>query len=426
MLSYAMKTRITALLAAMLSLVSYGQTADTTDDGILQVYLDGVDYYQDYIRQEVVFVNYVRDRFSAQIHLLITGQSTASGGIDFNLFFIGQQQFSGSQDTLHVIAGTNETDQEIREKLKKSIEIGLLPYALQINPALPVEISYTGASTSNEKQEEDKWNGWIYSISGNGSASLNSNNRSFYLSGSVSASRITEEWKLLLSSGGSYNTDIYELGDNEQFIGYNNSFYNTITVVNALNEHWSFGGEAFYSASTYGNFDGYLNISPAIEYNIFPYSDNATRLLTVFYKIGPEYQNFIDTTIYGKTESWLLRERLDTSLSLTQKWGSISLGLNGSNYFHDFSKNSFGAFTSFNWRIVEGLNFNGYCVLQFLNDQLNLPKGDLSDEEILLQIAVQQTDYSLFTFFGLSYTFGSIFNNVVNPRFDGASSGIFL
>lgn len=147
--------------------------------------------------------------------------------------------------------------------------------------------------------------------------------------------------------------------------------------------------------------------------------------MTIFYKIGPEYQDYTDTTLFGETEALLLRQRLDVSLSLTQKWGSLAMGVNGSNYFHDLSKNGAGFFASFNWRIVEGLNFNGFVTLDFINDQINLAQGDLSDEEILLQISEQQTNYSFFTYFGLSYTFGSIYNNIVNPRFEGGNSYFF-
>ena len=50
-------------------------------------------------------------------------------------------------------------------------------------------------------------------------------------------------------------------------------------------------------------------------------------------------------------------------------------------------------------------------------DQLFLPKVGLSDEEILLQLQDLATDSRYSFSFGLSYTFGSIFNNVVNPRF---------
>jgi hypothetical protein len=46
---------------------------------------------------------------------------------------------------------------------------------------------------------------------------------------------------------------------------------------------------------------------------------------------------------------------------------------------------------------------------------------------VLTQQRQLQTGYRYFTNFGISYRFGSIFNNVVNPRFgpDGGGGGPF-
>ena len=52
-------------------------------------------------------------------------------------------------------------------------------------------------------------------------------------------------------------------------------------------------------------------------------------------------------------------------------------------------------------------------------DQIYLPRGAASTEEILLRQRQLLTGYQYFFEFGFSYTFGSIFNNIVNPRFGG-------
>ena len=61
-----------------------------------------------------------------------------------------------------------------------------------------------------------------------------------------------------------------------------------------------------------------------------------------------------------------------------------------------------------------------------IRDQIFLPGGDLSDEERLLELQTQQTDSRASLNFGLSYQFGSIFNNGVNNRFPrGGGRGNF-
>ena len=52
-------------------------------------------------------------------------------------------------------------------------------------------------------------------------------------------------------------------------------------------------------------------------------------------------------------------------------------------------------------------------------------KRDATPEEILLERRALLTNYRYGAFVGISYTFGSIFNSVVNPRF-GTGPGSIL
>lgn len=54
----------------------------------------------DYIRTEITFMNYVWDRREADIHVLITTQSTGSGGIEYTMAFIGQHAYEDYRNTL--------------------------------------------------------------------------------------------------------------------------------------------------------------------------------------------------------------------------------------------------------------------------------------------------------------------------------------
>jgi hypothetical protein len=46
-----------------------------------------------------------------------------------------------------------------------------------------------------------------------------------------------------------------------------------------------------------------------------------------------------------------------------------------------------------------------------------LPKGERDQADVLLRRRALLTGYEYDAFFGFRYTCGSIFNNVVNPRF---------
>ena len=55
----------------------------------------------------------------------------------------------------------------------------------------------------------------------------------------------------------------------------------------------------------------------------------------------------------------------------------------------------------------------------WIHDQLYLRKGSATTTSVLLRQQALKTSYSYYGNVGLNYTFGSIFNNIVNPRFGG-------
>jgi len=124
-----------------------------------------------------------------------------------------------------------------------------------------------------------------------------------------------------------------------------------------------------------------------------------------------------DTTIYDKTEELLWQHQLEVAYQVQEKWGSVNVALRGSNYFHDFSKNRVELSGYISIRILKGLSLRIRGGAARINDQLSLVKGEASEAEILLQLQELETTYNLKGGLGLTYTFGSIYNNIVNPRF---------
>ena len=60
-------------------------------------------------------MNYVRDRRAAQVHVLVTTESSGGGGRMFTLAFIGQEEFVGTDDVLEYTTSKTDTDDEERE-----------------------------------------------------------------------------------------------------------------------------------------------------------------------------------------------------------------------------------------------------------------------------------------------------------------------
>ena len=67
-------------------------------------------------------------------------------------------------------------------------------------------------------------------------------------------------------------------------------------------------------------------------------------------------------------------------------------------------------------RIVKGLSLELDGEIARVRDQLYLSGAGLTRDDVLLQQRALATSYEYFSRVGLSYTFGSIYNTVVNPR----------
>ena len=139
--------------------------------------------------------------------------------------------------------------------------------------------------------------------------------------------------------------------------------------------------------------------------------------------MGFHYSNYTDSTIYNKMLENHLRHSFNAAYQVVQKWGTIDISFEYSNYFHDWSKNNLSVFGFIDLRIAKGLNVNFGGSAGLIHDQLGLVKGGATTEEVLLRRKELATQFQYFTSFGLTYTFGSIYNNVVNPRFGSSGGG---
>jgi hypothetical protein len=187
--------------------------------------------------------------------------------------------------------------------------------------------------------------------------------------------------------------------------------------VKSLSDHWSAGFRANASSSTYSNLDFKLSLSPALEYNFFPYYESNQRQLTALYGVRYIYNDYTDSTIYNKMEETLFEQSLDISFQVQQKWGSANISMGASHYFHDFSKNRMEIDGFIRIRLLRGLSLNLNAGIEFIHNQVELSKGRRSPTQVYLRLRELETNYRFDAGMGISYTFGSIYNNVVNPRF---------
>jgi hypothetical protein len=63
--------------------------AQPAQHDLVRVFLDCNHCDESYLKKEVTFIDYVRNREDADVHLLVTIQETGSGGAQWTLKFIG-------------------------------------------------------------------------------------------------------------------------------------------------------------------------------------------------------------------------------------------------------------------------------------------------------------------------------------------------
>jgi hypothetical protein len=371
----------------------------------------------DYIRTEITFVNYVRDPQSADVHILVTRQSTGSGGREYTLSYMGKGKYEGRDSSLKYYSKSTDTQDQIRKGFVNVMKQGLIPYLYDTPLSEFITVSYAQQTQRQMAPVKDKWNYWVFYTSFRGNLNFEEQSKRYSYSVSLSANRTTEETKFRFWANGNFNERRYILNEDEEVISRTTRKTIWTQLVKSINDHWSWGASVSLYSSTYDNADLYTTIGPAIEYNVFPYDQATRRELRVQYSVNFSIRNYDEITILDKTQENLFSQQLQVVWEMKEPWGSLGAQLRGSTFLHDWSKNNINLEAGISMRVIKGLSFNIEGEYSRVRDQLALPKRDASTEEILLELRRLATSYDLRLQMGFSFRFGSIYSNVVNPRF---------
>ena len=404
------------------------QRQDTNGAEALRIFLDCGPCDDDFLRREITFVNYVRDRRDAQVHVLVTRETTGGGGRAWTLDFYGLEIFEGQDDQLIFYTTQDDTDDSERQALARTLRLGLVRYAVQTHVGQELDVTtlspgfVAGARQSNAQPDDDPWSFWVFRTRFRMYADAEERDETRSIATSFSANRTTDAWKIRLGVNANYREDTYELTDSTfTHVRRNNAL--DARFVKSVGEHvgWGCGGSAV--TSSFRNQDLTLRIAPAIEYNFFPYSESTRRQFTVSYSAGYNSFQYDEATIFGKFEEQRVNHALQTSFEVNEPWGESDVTVEFSQFLDNADQRRLVIFGEIDIRLFRGffLNFEGHSSL--IRDQIYLPRRDATDSEILVRQRQLATDYEWEFRVGLTYSFGSIFNNVVNSRFAGSSGG---
>ncbi len=440
-MNFRARAAILAVLATPAVLagpVSAQQTQGINGDR-LSVFLDCASRFcnQTYFRTEVSWVNWVRIPEGADIHLIMTSQTTGAGGQQYQIDFIGLGDFE-YEDQLNYQAPPTATDRERLDEIAHTIAVGLLHFATHngflesadIFRDVTNSINLTGEGEVDPQERvvtgeevEDPWDFWVFRLGGRSEINGEQTRQTTNTNGNFSASRVTPTWKMNFRGNISYNRRDIDLTDGSTFTDSRTDWGFSELIAYSLAEHWSVGVQGEVRRIVRFNQAFRAEITPGVEYSFFPYEEATRRALTLFYKIGPAYRDYIEETAYGHMDETRWEQSLEFELSQRQPWGDASVGMTGSHFLHDAGLYNVRLDGEIDFRIARGLSINAQGNISWVNDQIYLSAEGATDAEALLNLQQRAQDFNYGLEFGFSFQFGSIYNNVVNNRFGGGGGG---
>lgn len=399
-------------------------------DGPVAVYLDcRASCDGSLIRTEITYVNWVRDREVADVHVLLTSQRSGAGGEQFTAAFLGARSFSGRGDTLTFTTNPTTTSDESRRGVTRLLALGLVQFVARTPTGQSLRVLRGDTTTGGNAQmvpSRDPWKAWVFSVSLSGSTDGERYYKSQNLNSHLGADRVTDNWKTEFDFSHSYSYDqaTVQTFDSLGVVTSDSTYENLqrdwsaeVMQVKSISSHWSLGGNVEAASQTFRNQDLRVEANAAVEYDIFPYAEATRRELMLRYGVGLTSYRYADTTIFDKIRETLPSHFFEIEYRTREPWGSANVNIEHRNFLTDASKRSTDINAGFNVRLFRGFSINANGGYEWIRNQVYLPRGETDAVDVLLRRRALLSGFQYYMRLGLSYTFGSIYNNVVNPRF---------
>lgn len=416
-----------------LGLLAAPPVAAQNGDGALpRIFFDceGPNCNSEYYRTEIDWVNWVRDRQDADLHVIVTSQNTGAGGREYQLDILGVGAHEGYEDQVRYSSLPTDTERESLDGITGTLGIAFARFANEAGIRGLVEVmgrrsAPAEAGVVAAEEVEDPWNLWVFRVNGSANFDGEDTRENTRINSWVSANRVSPTWKINLFANVNYSHRRIEITDEPDFTDERTDYSFTQTVAYTLAEHWSVGFRSEVRRMVSANQDFRAEFTPAIEYSFFPYEDATRRAFTVYYQVGAAYRDYIEETIFGELSETRWEQSLEVEFSQRQPWGEAGLTVRGSHFLHDLELYNVNLQGDIDFRIVRGFSVNARGNVGWVNDQIYLSGEDATSAEELLDLVRRGQSFTYGMQVGFSLQFGSIYNNVVNNRFGGGGGGGF-
>jgi hypothetical protein len=396
------------------------QTAPTDSTARIRLFINcrGDDCFEDFFKTELSFFQTVRDLVQADVQIFLVDQETAGGGERYTLRFIGQKGFAGIIDSTVIVTEAATTEANIRAQLLAAISNGLAPYVMRTPWRNEMRVTFPTRTGDALLAVRDPWRAWVFTLGISGNVDGESNRRAIRTENYGAITRITPTHKTVMNMWyeATRTRITYDTTDVKVTVssGGLRPYY-----AHSLGPKWSVGifGSVWYDR--YRNIRLHYRLAPAVEYNIFPHSENTRRQLRIGYQAGLRRYEYYDTTIYNVVGEWRPYQQLAVVAAAAQPWGSLSGLLQYNSFFNNLRQDRYSARLQMSIRLARGLNFTVDGSGSIVNDQISLSKRVASEEQLLLRGQQLPTAVLYEIGVGLNLVFGSTNNSIVNPRFEG-------
>ena len=310
------------LLLALYPSLLFSQEIDK-----LNVYLD-CNYICDidFLKREMPCINFMRDPSDSHVQIIVKSQKSASGGSRISLRFIGSKQFNSKEDEYFINLKPDISKENQRQEILEMLKRGLFYYLLRSNEAKNFNLDYIKSTKTEKHLDLDKWKNWVFRLNLSAWIDAEKGYTNSNYNSTISINKIKEKSKFL-SNFRMYNSiTSFDYPDYKLQTEKKNSSAD-FTYVKSLSPKFSLGAFTNISRSTYYDYNLKLRFEPAIEYNFYPYDESSKHRLSMLYGVGFGYNDYIDSTIYLKTEETFPLQQVEVKYNNLQKWGSIGLNL---------------------------------------------------------------------------------------------------
>ena len=378
----------------------------------MKVFLD-CNCDENYLKQNTSFLEYVRDQDLADIEIFILDVYTPTGSRSFEINIDGNNIYHEISTSSKVVGYSNDTSSTLRDKLLNKVKLALVPFLDKGGYNIKIDVD---SNLDDYSTKDDKWKNWVFELSGSYNNDKEETRKTNRYEIEFEIDKLTPKWRI--------GIDFSRSESNRNFFSNDNIYTSNrkttslrARVVRSVSNHFSLGAFVGGFKNTYENIDFQRYIMPAIEYSLFPYEDVLSREVTLAYRIGTGKRNYIEKTIYGYTKQIVYPHGLTLNVKFRKKWGNISSYVRGDQFLNDGTKKRLSLRSSLDIRVFEGLAVRFSSNINLIRDQYNLAASSTSSiEDLLLQQRQIATDYKTSFSVGLSYTFGSIYNSVINTR----------